>query len=194
MHAVMDMGWDEEHNHPITASEAQLDCALALPDPDSLLGQMFDFSEMEPLASDMNVSDAHPTRDVDTASANLDAFSAMSNFSRFYNPDGTECLATDWHVQWSDEVTETGDMGEPMQAEADLDWDAAHQYFQGAVDSAVRQQLEAHAQASQAQIEEQQQQIQSQNEAMACMQQQLEMLMKTRSDGNGDNVSAPSAT
>lgn len=205
MQAVVDMGWDEERNCPITASEAKLDKALEIPDPNSSLGQMFDFSEMEPMnsgdkASDTRParngdagSDARPARDGDAASATSDAFSAMSNFSRFYNPDGTERQATDRRVLWSGETQEMGDTGNSTQADEDQeDREAARQYFQGAVDAAVRQQLESHAQASQARIEDQNRQIQAQNEALARMQQQLERLMQIRSDGNGDDVSAPS--
>ena len=47
MAVVKTTGWDKEKNWPITANECLLDKILEIPTPDSALGQMFDFSEME---------------------------------------------------------------------------------------------------------------------------------------------------
>ena len=94
MAVVKTMGWDEEKNYPITANEHLLDKILEIPTPDSALGQMFDFSEMELDSAKKGAEVACPSRsslpDDDTASKGSDAFSQLSTFSRFYNLDGTE--------------------------------------------------------------------------------------------------------
>ena len=99
MAVVKTMGWDEEKNWPITANECLLDKILKIPTPDSALGQMFDFSEMELDSAKKGAEAARPScsspPDDDTASKGSDAFSQLSTFSRFYNPDGTERMATD---------------------------------------------------------------------------------------------------
>ena len=96
--AVKLMGWVEENNHPLMASNLKFDLALQTPDPNSQIGLMFDFSEMETSKLEgQQTSGSHPRKEmeVDSASLQSGAFSVMSNFSQFFNPDGTEWNAMD---------------------------------------------------------------------------------------------------
>ena len=98
MKAVKLMGWVEENNHPLMASDLKFDLALQTPDPNSQIGMMFNFSEMETSKPEGQQTSGSPQRKemkVDSASLQSGAFSVMSNFSRFFNPDGTEQNATD---------------------------------------------------------------------------------------------------
>ena len=93
MKAVKTMGWDDENNKPLTANDLKFDLALQTPEPDSQLGMMFDFSEMEePKAEEHTSRNGRPKKDMEADSVSLQsvAFSVMSNFSWFFNPDGTE--------------------------------------------------------------------------------------------------------
>ena len=93
MKAVKTMGWDDENNKPLMANNLKFDLALQTPEPDSQLGMMFNFSEMEePKVEEHTSRNGRPKKDMeaDSASLHLVAFSVMSNFSRFFNPDGME--------------------------------------------------------------------------------------------------------
>ena len=112
MRAVKLMGWDNDNNKLLTASDIKFDLTLQTLDPNSQMGMMFDFSEMEETKSDERKMDtSRPTKDMEADSASLQsaAFSVMSNFSRFFNPDRTKKSATDQSVQWQ----EAGHDGDP---------------------------------------------------------------------------------
>ena len=67
------------------------------------MGMVFDFSEMEELPSEgqpINGDHLRKDNEVDLALLNSTAFSIMSIFSHFINPNGTECMATDRQTQW----------------------------------------------------------------------------------------------
>ena len=184
MAVVKTMGWDEEKNQPVTANEYLLDKILEIPTPDSALGQMFDFSEMEldstKKGAEVACLSCSSLLDDDTASKGSDMFSQLSTFSRFYNPDGMEQMATDQRVEWMD----LGGTDTPKEV--------ACTYFQTAVDATAQCQQAI----AMSQIKEQKHQLEQQSAQMAEMQRQMEKLLtqqqqQAQAHGNGDDISAP---
>ena len=82
----------------LMVSNLKFDLALQTPDPNSQMEMMFDFSEMEEVKSyECKMDSSRPAKEMESDVASLQsvAFSVMSNFSHFFNPDGMARCAMD---------------------------------------------------------------------------------------------------
>ena len=99
MRAVKLVGWDnDDNNRLLMVSNLKFDLVLQTLDLNSQMGMMFDFSKMKEVKSyECKMDSGRPAKEmeVDLASLQSAAFSMMSNFSHFFNPDGTEWCAMD---------------------------------------------------------------------------------------------------
>ena len=196
MKAVKTMGWDDENNKPLTANNLKFDLALQTPEPDSQLGMMFDFSKMEePKAEEHTSRNGRPKKDMEADSASLQsaAFSVMSNFSWFFNPDGTERCATDRHVQWQ-EAGQDSDPSEDDNGSVSQKMEALT-FFQMAVEEVVKKKMKEQESHLQTEHSQWQQQLQEQQEMMWQMQAQMQQMAKQQGFlvGDGDDASAPTS-
>ena len=191
------MGWVEQNNRLLMASDLKFDLVLQTPDPNSQIGMMFDFSEMEtskPEGQQTSRSCPRKEMEVDSASLQSGTFSVMSNFLWFFNPDGTEWNAMDRQVKWQ----EAGeDSKSPDEDEASVSQKLeALKFFQTAVEDTVKKKMKAQEMQIQSECSQWQCQLQEQQEMMWQMQAQMQQMAKQQGFlvGGGDNVSAPTST
>ena len=194
-HALM--GWVEENNHLLMASNLKFDLALQTPDPDSQIGMMFDFSEMETSKPEgQQTSGSHPRKEteVDSASLQSGAFSVMSNFLWFFNLDSMEWNAMDQWVKWQ-EAGEDSESPDEDEASVSQKMEAL-KFFQTAVEEVVQKKMKAQEMQIQSECSQWQCQLQEQQEMMWQMQAQMQQMAKQQGFlvSDGDDISAPTST